>query len=180
MTDREKNGIFLGFGSNIGNRQAYLSDCIGRFSAVDRLKIIELSSMYETEAVGYKNQDLFLNMVIEIAYTESPLDLLTAVQNIELEMGRKDYFRWGPRIIDIDILYFNNKIIDIEILKIPHPEVTKRKFVLKPLAEIASDYCCPLSGNTVQDLFENNPDTSAVVKYPLLALKQLFRIPKSL
>jgi 2-amino-4-hydroxy-6-hydroxymethyldihydropteridine diphosphokinase len=174
MTDKEKNGIFLGLGSNIGNRQACLSDCIGRLSTVDNLKIVESSSIYETEAVGYKNQDLFLNIVLEIEYSGSPSTLLTTVLHIETTMGRKDRFRWGPRIIDIDILYFNNRIIDTETLKIPHPEVTKRNFVLKPLAEIAPDYCCPLSGNTVQELLENNCDTNAVVMYPLVALKQLF------
>ena len=114
-------------------------------------KVTKISDFYETEPVGYKEQEWFVNCAVEIETGLNPQELLLLCRMIESELGRERKIKYGPRIIDLDILLYNNDIIDTTELKIPHPEMHKRRFVLKPLSDIApdavhtvleEDYCC--------------------------------------
>ena len=128
-------------------------------------KIIIQSSVYETAAWGKEDQEAFLNQVILIETSLSPTDLLTTVLKIEEDLGRKRQLKYGPRIIDIDILFYNNDVINIEGLKIPHPQMQYRRFVLTPLNEIAPQKLHPLLNKTVSQLLEACDDSLAVNKF---------------
>ena len=167
------NRIFLGLGSNVGNRQANLEKCINLLQNIPGLFIIKVSSIYETEPVGYILQDRFLNMALESAYIKTPFDLLDEIKFIEKSMDRDTSFRWGPRNIDIDILYFGDYIINTQALCIPHSEVSNRMFVLKPLAEIAPGFLCPVSGLNMIRLREACTDESEIVQYKCFEKKPL-------
>ncbi|KPK96382.1 hypothetical protein AMJ80_00355 [bacterium SM23_31] len=167
------NKIFLGLGSNFGDRQANLEKCINLLQNIPGLFIIKVSSIYETEPVGYILQDRFLNMVLEVDYYKTPFNLLAGIKLIEKSMCRNTSFRWGPRNIDIDILYFGGYIITTPVLCIPHSEVSKRMFVLKPLAEIAPGFLCPVSGLNMIRLREACTDESEIVQYKCFEKKPL-------
>jgi len=128
--------VFLGLGSNLGNRLEYITKAIQLMEEHPEIQFVRQSSVYETEPFGYKEQPDFLNMVIEISTTLSPIDLLDYIHLVENQLGRKRTIRWGPRTIDIDILLYDGKMIKSEKLQVPHPYLTKRLFVLIPLAEI--------------------------------------------
>lgn len=130
------NEAYLGLGSNLGDRKGNLQGAIELISNHPEINILKLSSIYETKPFGYTEQPNFLNMVIAISTTLEPKELLTALLNIENELGRKRDLHWGPRTIDIDILLYENRVIDLEDLQIPHPYLTERLFVLIPLSEI--------------------------------------------
>lgn len=128
------SSIYLSLGSNIGNRESNLKIALKELSSI--LKIKKTSSIYETEPLLYQKQDNFLNIVIEISYLEDAESLLKNIKDIEKKMGRKETFRFGPRIIDIDILFFNGQEINNEGLTIPHKEWRNRLFVIAPLYEV--------------------------------------------
>lgn len=128
------SSIYLSLGSNIGNRESNLKIALKELSSI--LKIKKTSSIYETEPLLYQKQDNFLNIVIEISYLEDAESLLKNIKDIEKKMGRKETFRFGPRIIDIDILFFNGQEINNEDLTIPHKEWRNRLFVIAPLYEV--------------------------------------------
>lgn len=128
------SSIYLSLGSNIGNRESNLKIALKELSSI--LKIKKTSSIYETEPLLYQKQDNFLNIVIEISYPEDAESLLKNIKDIEKKMGRKETFRFGPRIIDIDILFFNGQEINNEDLTIPHKEWRNRLFVIAPLYEV--------------------------------------------
>jgi len=128
------SSIYLSLGSNIGNRESNLKIALKELSSF--VKIKKTSSIYETEPLLYQKQDNFLNIVIEISYLEDAESLLKNIKNIEKKMGRKETFRFGPRIIDIDILFFNGQEINNEGLTIPHKEWRNRLFVIAPLYEV--------------------------------------------
>ncbi|MFC1553896.1 2-amino-4-hydroxy-6-hydroxymethyldihydropteridine diphosphokinase [candidate division KSB1 bacterium] len=150
------NVVYLGLGSNVGSRYNNLEECLLKLQDINGLLITKISSVYETDPIGYTDQDKFLNMAIETIYNYSPHKLLAEVKNIEKIMGRNTKFRWGPRNIDIDIIYFGNKVLKSDDLTIPHKEVLNRKFVLKPLMEIAPELVCPLTGIKISDLSKEN------------------------
>lgn len=128
------NKAYLSLGSNIENRENFLKKAIFEIKKTE--KVIKKSKIYETSPVGYKNQGNFLNMVIQIETTLSPQELLIKLQEIEKELGRERKIKNGPRTIDIDILTFEDTIVDEPSLKIPHPRMHERKFVLVPLLEL--------------------------------------------
>ena len=128
------SSIYLSLGSNIGNRENNLKIALKELSSILRIK--KTSSIYETEPLLYQKQDNFLNIVIEISYLEDAESLLKNIKDIEKKMGRKETFRFGPRIIDIDILFFNGQEINNEDLTIPHKEWRNRLFVIAPLYEV--------------------------------------------
>jgi 2-amino-4-hydroxy-6-hydroxymethyldihydropteridine diphosphokinase len=128
------SSIYLSLGSNIGNRESNLKIALKELSSF--VKIKKTSSIYETEPLLYQKQDNFLNIVIEISYLEDAESLLKNIKDIEKKMGRKETFRFGPRIIDIDILFFNGQEINNEGLTIPHKEWRNRLFVIAPLYEV--------------------------------------------
>ena len=155
--------IFLGLGSNMGNRLQNLT------SAIDLLlkngvEVMKRSSIYETDAWGYTHQASFLNMVIAGNTKFNPQELLGICLDIEAQLGRERIEKWGPRIIDIDILLFDDLILHTDNLIIPHPLFASRKFVLEPLSEIASDIIDPLSKKSIAELNQQCLDELEVKK----------------
>lgn len=128
------SSIYLSLGSNIGNRENNLKLALKELSEILRIK--KISSIYETEPLLYQKQDNFLNIVVEVSYFDEAESLLKNIKDIEKKMGRKATFRFGPRIIDIDIIFFNGKEINDENLTIPHKEWKNRLFVIAPLYEV--------------------------------------------
>ena len=128
------NSIYLSLGSNIGDRADNLTKAIVKLSK--KMKIVKLSSIYETEPLLFENQNSFLNMVLEVDYKGSPDQLLESIKIIENDMGRESTFRYGPRLIDIDIIFFNNYEVNQDNLTIPHYDWKNRLFVIEPLYEV--------------------------------------------
>jgi len=142
--------IYLGLGSNLGDRMGSLTLAVERLS--QKLTISEISSVYETEPLGYKEQPLFLNAVVSAVTELGPFELLRFIKQIESDLGRKRGFRNAPRPIDIDILFYGDLVTHTHELTIPHPGVAERAFVLVPLVEIAPEFVHPLSQRKFVDL----------------------------
>jgi len=155
--------VYLGLGSNMGNRQHNLDRALGLLS--QRLQIEEVSSVYDTEPVGNVNQPRFLNLVCQVFTRLAPMELLTLAKGIELKLGRVLGKSNAPRPIDIDILFYDDKVIETPELVIPHPRLTERVFVLIPLAEIAPDLVHPVSGETVKELMRAVTKVQGVFKW---------------
>ena len=155
---------YLLLGSNLGERAQYLADALILIS--ERAgSIYAKSAIYETEAWGKTNQPGFLNLAIGIETNLPPLVLLKSVLEIEALLGRVRYEKWGARLIDIDIIFYGNEVINIgDELIIPHPEMQNRKFVLEPLAEIASDFIHPVNKQTVLEILTKLNDPLVVEK----------------
>jgi len=145
--------VYLGLGSNWGARERFLSKA-RRFLEKNRIRIIKQSSIYETEPMGFRQQPRFLNQVIEVSTKLTPKGLLNIIKDIENKMGRIRLFINGPRIIDIDILFYNNHVMDTPALTIPHPRINQRAFVLVPLAEIAPRLIHPQAGIPILDILK--------------------------
>ena len=143
--------VYIGIGSNLGDREGYIRKSLGLMNDFG-IAVIRVSSIIETEPYGYTDQPPFLNCVAHVETFYSPLHLLNALQLIEKTLGRKRSIRWGPRTIDLDILLYNSVVIDTPRLKIPHPDMVNRYFVLKPLSEIAPDLVHPVFGKTMIEL----------------------------
>jgi len=143
--------VYLGLGSNLGDRRANLASAAERLRSAD-LRINQESSIYETEPRDLPDQPWFLNQVIEAVTSLFPRQLLSRIQKIEREMGRKRLVAKGPRNIDIDILLFEDVIIATDGLEIPHPRMAQRRFVLEPLAELAPDLHHPVTGKTIREM----------------------------
>ena len=131
---KNSNSIFLSLGSNIGHKENNLIDALRLISSF--AKILKISSVYKTEPLLYKEQDDFFNIVVEIDYQKTARNLLLKIKDVETQMGRKDNFRYGPRLIDIDIIFFKGEEIDEEDLIIPHYDWQNRLFVVEPLYEV--------------------------------------------
>ena len=157
------SAIFLGLGSNLGDRLMNLKRCHAIITQSEVVKIDKISSVYESEPVGYLNQPWFLNMVIEIYTMLDPLSLLEFTQKVEQQIGRKTSRIWGPRIIDIDILSYKNRIVKHTMLQIPHTQLHLRRFVLIPLKEIAERFKHPGLNKNIDQLISECQDTSQVV-----------------
>ena len=128
---------YIGIGSNIGNRDEFLYKALKALSNDSAILVRDVSSIYETDPVGFTNQPAFLNMVAEIETSLQPLELLSSLQKIEEKLGRTREIKWGPRTIDLDILLYNQENMKSERLIIPHPRMKERGFVLIPLFELA-------------------------------------------
>jgi 2-amino-4-hydroxy-6-hydroxymethyldihydropteridine diphosphokinase len=139
---------FVGLGSNLGDRVGYLSLARQGLEEHPLIVIKRASSIYESEPVGYLEQDWFLNQVVEIATGLQPSELLAVMQGIENRLGRERKIRWGPRVIDLDLLLFEDLVISTPELTVPHPRMYERSFVLIPLCEIAPDLLHPDGMNT--------------------------------
>ena len=154
--------VYLSLGSNLGDRALNLKNAI-TFLAPIAQAVLE-SSIYETEPWGYTDQPPFLNQVIKAETNLEPSDLLVSLKDIELKMGRKETFRFGPRLIDLDILFYDDFIMDTPQLTIPHPRITERAFVIIPLAEISPDLFHPKFKKTILEL-KSSIDPSSIELY---------------
>ncbi len=142
--------IYLSLGSNLGDRLVNLQHAISALPP--KVQPGLKSSVYETLPWGYTDQPTFLNQVIKADTALDPLDLLEYLKQTEVHLGRQETFRFGPRLIDMDILFYDDLVMDTPILTIPHPRITERAFVLVPLAEIAPALCHPALGKTIKEL----------------------------
>lgn len=156
--------VYLSLGSNLGDRQSNLRRALEKLAAAG-LHLQRCSSLYETEPVGFPYQRFFLNCVAELQTTLMPLELLRTTQRIERELGRRPTFRWGPRPIDIDILFYGQSIIRLPELHVPHPRLYARRFVLLPLHELAPELLDPLTGHSIAHLLASTPDRSLVRRW---------------
>ena len=144
-------GIYLLLGSNQGDRMLHLSSA--REAISEKIgSIVRVSSIHESSAWGLQNQPDFLNQVIEIESQLVPFELLSKIQQVEIQLGRVRFEKWGPRIIDIDILYYGDKIVQTEVLSIPHLGIPARRFTLEPLNELAPDFVHPVIKKTNAEL----------------------------
>jgi 2-amino-4-hydroxy-6-hydroxymethyldihydropteridine diphosphokinase len=157
------NESYLSLGSNEGDRLSWFKKAIELLGA-NCGTISKRSSIYETSAWGITDQPDFLNMVVALKTTLSPSELLTEILKIETSLGRQRSIKWGPRTLDIDILLYNNDIIELPGLTIPHPYLHERRFTLLPLAEVAGQYIHPVLNRTIADLLRSWPDQLDVRK----------------
>jgi 2-amino-4-hydroxy-6-hydroxymethyldihydropteridine diphosphokinase len=162
--EAEKHKAHIGLGSNVGDRRAFLSDAVRRLNALPGSAVHQVSSIYETEPVGFRDQEDFLNLAVELGTSLGPMELLNATKQIERRIGRRDEARWHPREIDIDILLYDQLIFRSARLFIPHREMLNRKFVLVPLSEIAGSAIHPIEKMEVQALLRRCSDNSRVTK----------------
>ena len=154
--------VYLGLGSNMGNRQANLDKALDILS--QKLRVERISSIYDTEPVGDINQSRFLNAVCQVYTRLEPMELLTLAKGIEFKLGRAPATSNTPRPIDIDILFYGDQVINSSELVIPHPRLAERAFVLVPLAEIAPELVHPVSGKVVGELLQGLVETQGVLK----------------
>ena len=147
--------IFLGLGSNLGNRKTFLTTAVQCFQNHRDISVLQESTVIETAPVGEVEQGAFLNQVIEIETNLNPLELLAVILAIEKSQGRIRTEKWGPRTLDIDILFFGDTVVQYETLQIPHPELHRRVFVLQPLQEIAPEYIHPILDSPVHAMLDS-------------------------
>lgn len=154
--------VFLGLGSNKGDRIAFLQSAAREIASLPRTSIEQTSAVYETEPYGVQDQADFLNAVIEIRTELSPEEVFRKTKEIESRLGRSEAVRWGPREIDIDLLFYGSIVLSNLKLTVPHPGASLRRFVLEPLAEIVQDFRDPRSGLLVSELLKQCPDKGSV------------------
>jgi 2-amino-4-hydroxy-6-hydroxymethyldihydropteridine diphosphokinase len=147
---------YIGLGSNLGNRKQNCENAISLLKE-NRITVLKRSTMFETAPWGIKDQPKFINMAIKIDTILEPEDLLSLLKEIESAIGRTQTFRWGPRIIDLDILLYDNSIINTNTVKIPHPGIKDRDFVLRPLSEIAPEKIHPVFKKSIKKLLDELP-----------------------
>lgn len=153
--------VYFGIGTNLGDRTENLKNAIEALSRIG--KILATSKIYETTAWGITEQDDFLNQVIIIDTNLKPQEILDAIQKIEKSLGRTPTIQWGPRLIDIDILFIADKVITEKNLTIPHPHIANRNFVLIPMMELEPDFIHPVSKLPIIELYEMSEDDCDVI-----------------
>jgi 2-amino-4-hydroxy-6-hydroxymethyldihydropteridine diphosphokinase len=156
---------FIGIGANLGDPAAQCRDAVQRVGATPGVCALRCSSLYRTAPVGPEEQAWFINAVAEVRTELSPAKFFEALKAIERQMGRTDGPRWGPRMIDLDILLYGQQVVDREGLKIPHPEMHRRRFVLEPLCELASYVIHPAFGVSTRGLLDRLVDPGLVELY---------------
>ena len=158
------NGIicYIGIGSNLGNALKNCQHAVDSLSLAKGVEITRVSPFYKTEPVGIEKQNLFINAVVEIRTVHSARKLFQALQNIEKDMGREREVKGGPRIIDLDLLFYGQEVIKDADLIVPHPEIQSRRFVLEPICEIASYFIHPDFGVSMRGLKNRLGDNKMV------------------
>ena len=158
------NIVFLQLGSNLGDRELSLQDAI--VAIEERIGgVIERSKVYESTPWRVEGQENYLNQILKVETELQAHDVLSVILDVEKNLGRIRIEKWGERLIDIDIIFFNNEIIETPELCIPHKHMQERNFVLAPLNEIAPDFIHPKYNKTVSELFNESKDTEKVVEY---------------
>jgi 2-amino-4-hydroxy-6-hydroxymethyldihydropteridine diphosphokinase len=136
--------VYVGLGANLGDREQTIHAALERLGAEDGVEVLRVSSLRETDPVGYEDQPRFLNGAAELETTLPPRALLELLLAVERELGRRrDGPRWGPRVIDLDLLLYGQEIVDEPGLRVPHPRLAERRFVLEPLAELDPELSVP-------------------------------------
>ena len=155
--------VFIGVGSNLGDRRGNVREARRRIAELPKTRVVKESSLYESEPHG-NAKTWFGNSVVEIETEDTPSELLKSLKKIEEDMGRKRVKgkRWGSRIIDLDILFYDNETIDKRNLKIPHPRLPQRRFVLVPLSELAPQLIHPSLNLSVSELLATTKDTKKI------------------
>ncbi|MEJ5308052.1 MAG: 2-amino-4-hydroxy-6-hydroxymethyldihydropteridine diphosphokinase [candidate division WOR-3 bacterium] len=167
----QKDMILLCLGSNIGDREKNISDAI-KLIKLNNIKITGFSKLYNTEPVDYENQNDFLNIILKVSTDFSPDELLRVVKRIEYLIGRRESkIKKGPRIIDIDILFYNDIIINSEELTIPHKSVLDRYFIIKLLMDIDPEFLMPKFNIKVKDVYQKIDKSKRVEEYNMKSLK---------
>ena len=159
-----QNTVYLGIGSNQGDKYFQCEQAIEALCASPENLLLERSSFYLTEPWGYSEQDDFINLAVKIQTSLTPLELLSYTKQVELEGGKIETCKWGPRAIDIDILFYNDHTIALPVLTIPHPYLHQRAFVLHPLHEIAPRLMHPVFHKTIAELCACLNDSKWVLK----------------
>lgn len=152
------NRAYIALGSNIGDKAGHLRAAIEAMRSLATTHALRPSSVYETAPVGYVDQDLFYNMVVELDTTEPADRLLLVLQQIEQQEGRKRLFKNGPRTLDLDIILYNDETIQADGLTVPHPRMQDRAFVLAPLCELTPSYVVPGLKHTIEELYRALPE----------------------
>ncbi len=152
VIERSWHTVFFSIGSNMGDKKAHLDYAVEQLKANSYNKDLLVSSYLETEPYGYENQDPFLNACIQCKTLMTPEELLEEIHRIEADRNRTREIHWGPRTLDIDILYYDKMVIETSDLCVPHPEIPLRSFVLQPLSEIAPNFRDPVTGQTVTQM----------------------------
>lgn len=153
----EESRIFVSLGANLDEPAVQLKEAVRRLKKVPGLHFHGISSFYLTEPLGPVEQPQFVNAVAEWRTRLSPMEILASILQVEEEMGRKRTIRWGPRRIDIDLLLYAGRTIESPGLRVPHPSMHERRFVLEPLAELAPEIIHPSSGKTAAQLLSELP-----------------------
>ncbi len=159
-----KNIAYVGIGSNLENKKINCLNAIDQMKAGTHISVVSQSSFYETEPVGVDNQDWFINCVVLLKTSFSPVDLLVFLQKIEVNLKRQRPYQWAPRTIDLDILFFNRVIMESPRLTLPHPLLHQRMFVLVPLMEINPKLIHPLLKQSISDLVKLLNSTQKVIR----------------
>ena len=146
---------YIGLGANLGDCRASLHQALRELAILPTIKIVSVSSLYETAPVGVTDQPNFFNQAAAVETSLSPQTLLQALLHIENQMGRTRTLRWGPRVIDLDLLLYGDAQITLPVLTVPHPRLRERGFVMIPLAEIAPELALPGDGKTVAEIAES-------------------------
>ncbi len=158
------NRSYIGFGSNIDDRLLKKKKALELLGNSDCCEVIKVSSIYESKPYGYKEQNNFLNCVAEIETSLSLKDLLILSKDIEKQIGRKQREKWGPREVDLDILFYNHLIYSDDKLTVPHKDVLNRDFVLIPLCEIAPEFVHPIEKKKICELSKENLEENIICK----------------
>jgi 2-amino-4-hydroxy-6-hydroxymethyldihydropteridine diphosphokinase len=153
---------YIGIGSNAGDKVLNCETAISEILKIDRHRLLVRSSFFKTRPIGYTAQDWFVNGVIKIETDLEPIDLFRMLKAIEIRLGRKETFRGGPRVIDLDLLLFDDRRIETEVLQVPHPRLHERQFVLIPLSEIDPNLIHPVMEKTVGELLEEIKEDQGV------------------
>jgi 2-amino-4-hydroxy-6-hydroxymethyldihydropteridine diphosphokinase len=156
--------VFLGLGSNVGDRPSYLKTAVAALQKVPELSVVATSSVYESDPYGKTDQPKFLNAVLEIETSLSPDILFAEMKRIEMLTGRTRQEHWGPREVDIDILLYDGLVFRNDDLSVPHADLENRKFVLVPFSELAPDVVHPVSGLTIAEMAANCRDKGRVTR----------------
>ena len=159
-----KYKAFIGIGSNLGTPAENCEKAICLLHALPEIEVVSRSSLYKSEPIGKIEQNWFVNATVAIKTSLGPESLLNAIFKIEKGLGRERREKWGPRIIDLDLLTYENRVIHSTALTLPHPELAKRRFVLLPLSEFAGDYMHPVENKTIHTLLKELPEKSQVIK----------------